>query len=184
MLRFEVSSLRLNSGNKMIGKLLLPPKYEQIDGPLIFLAGPIQGATRWQDTAIKLINSYSSQVNIASPRRNEEYRKGDFTPDRYNEQVDWETFHLRRAAEDGAILFWLTKEAEHRCERAYAQTSRFELGEWKIRHERDKIKLALGIEDGFTNRRYITRRFSQDCPNITIFSSLEETCREAVRLVF
>jgi hypothetical protein len=102
----------------------------------------------------------------------------------YNEQVDWETYHLRRAARDGAIMFWLAGEAEHNCRRAYAQTSRFELGEWKMRHERDGVKLIVGIDDGFTNRRYITRRLEQDCPCVPICSSLEETCIRVVEQLY
>jgi len=36
----------------MAGKILIAPKYEDIEGPLIFLAGPIQGAWQWQDREI------------------------------------------------------------------------------------------------------------------------------------
>lgn len=168
-----------------MGKILFPPTYGTIEGPLIFLAGPIQGSYQWHDTAISLISRYSPIINIASPRRNIEgvYKKGDFSPDMYNEQVDWETFHLRRAGKDGVIMFWLAKEFKHRCDRAYAQTSRFELGEWKVRHERDGVLLAVGIEPGFTNQRYIIRRLSQDCPEVPILNSLEETCKTAVDLI-
>lgn len=167
----------------MTEKLILPPDYlENLDAPLIFLAGPIQGSYRWQDHAIQIIKEKAPSIYIASPRRNVEikYQKGDFTKEMYNEQVDWETHHLRKAGENGTILFWLASELEHNCERAYAQTSRFELGEWKVRHERDGINLVVGIEDGFTNARYIKRRFSQDCPNVLICSTLEQTCYEAI----
>jgi len=67
--------------------------------------------------------------------------------------------------------------------RAYAQTSRFELGEWKARYERSGIKLAIGIEKGFGNERYIRRRLGQDCPDLPVFSSLNETCSAAVGLI-
>ncbi len=166
----------------MTGKILLPPTYDQLDGPLIFLAGPIQGAYHWQNDAIKIFHDIAPQLNIASPRRvvSETYKKGDFTPAMYNEQVDWETFHLRRAAEYGVVFFWLAKEFEHTCKRAYAQTSRFELAEWKINHERDGINLVIGIEEGFTNAKYIRRRFRQDCPDVPICSTLESTCQEAI----
>lgn len=166
----------------MDNKIIIAPTYlEKIEGPLIFLAGPIQGASRWQDLAIQIINSSAPDLYIASPRRAEE-AKGEFASAKYNEQVDWETYHIRRAAENGVIMFWLAKEFEHRCERAYAQTTRFELAEWKVRHERDGIKLAIGIEDGFTGARYLMRRLSQDCPDIKLYSTLEHTCKEAIRL--
>jgi len=166
----------------MTGKLILPPTYlEKIEGPLIFLAGPIQGAYGWQDKAIDIIRSSAPELYIASPRRQMK-TLGDFTVDMYNEQVDWETHHLREAGEYGVVMFWLAKEFEHRCERAYAQTSRFELAEWKMRHERDGANIVVGIEDGFTGSRYIRRRLSQDCPRVPICSTLEKTCQEAIRL--
>jgi hypothetical protein len=80
-------------------------------------------------------------------------------------------------------LFWLAAEAEHDCTRSYAQTSRFELSEWKIRHERDGVRLVVGIEDGFSGARYILRRFGQDCPAVPIVRTLEDACELASKLV-
>jgi len=102
----------------------------------------------------------------------------------YNEQVDWETFHLRKAGENGCILFWLAKETVHDCSRAYAQTSRFELAEWKMRHELLKANLVVGIEEGFTGARYIKRRLMQDCPDILVCDSLKAACELAVKLAY
>lgn len=164
-----------------MSELILPPDYIEIKKPLIFLAGPIQSAERWQDEAIKIIRE-NSDFAVASPRRPGEF-EGDFGAEMYNEQVDWETHHLRKAAGNGAIIFWLAKEKSHKCERAYAQTTRFELAEWKVRHERDGVNLVIGIEDGFTNARYIRRRFSQDCPKVKICSTLKETCMAAIGLI-
>jgi hypothetical protein len=165
------------------GRLILPPNYTHIEGPLLFLAGPIQGAPRWQDRALDFLHGFSPDLTIASPRR---ILDRSVNPERipYNEQVDWESHHLRRAAVNGAILFWLAKEFEHQCDRAFAQTSRFELGEWKMRHERDGVKLIVGVEEGFTNERYIRRRLSQDCPDIRICQTLEETCAEAISKIY
>ncbi|MBI4095669.1 MAG: hypothetical protein HY438_02305 [DPANN group archaeon] len=168
----------------MTGKLIVAPDYKTIEGALVFLAGPIQGAPRWQEKAIKYLQLSAPEINIANPRRpDKHYSKGEFPPELYAEQVDWETFHLKKAGECGVILFWLAREAEHKCHRAYGQATRFELSEWKVKHERDFVKLAVGIEEGFTGARYIARRFSQDCPSLRIFTTLEETCQEAIRLV-
>jgi len=161
------------------GKLILAPNFTEVDGPLIFLAGPIQGAKDWQSEAIKITHNINPQINIASPRR--ENLSKDFI---YEKQVDWETHFLRRTAQDGVILFWLSKEFEHNPDRAYAQTSRFEIAEWKVRHERDGVKLVIGIEEGFTGAKYIRRRFGQDCPEVLILNTLEETCKKAVDLIF
>src|SRR3989344_3883413 len=159
-------------------KIILPPNIVEVEGPIIFLAGPIQGAEDWQSEAIKIIHGINLHITIASPRR--KYLDGEFV---YDKQADWETRHLRKAAENGVILFWLSKEFDHAHDRAYAQTSRFELAEWKMWHERDGAKLVVGIEEGFTGARYIKRRFSQDCPEVPILDSLEDTCRRAVELL-
>lgn len=161
----------------MPGKIILPPQYDNnLEGSLIFLAGPIQGTWDWQSVAIQYIQKLNLDLNIASPRRNDDSWKFN-----YNEQVDWETNHLNKAAQNGVILFWMAKETEHDCSRAYAQTTRFEFAEWKTKYHFDKkIKLAIGIEDGYTGAKYIKRRVSQDCPELKICNSLEETCEVAI----
>jgi hypothetical protein len=158
--------------------LILPPDYPEIDEPLIFLAGPIQGAVNWQAEAITLIHGCDPTITIASPRRPIKF-SGEFEKDMYDEQVDWETHHLRQAGKLGVVLFWLGREDVHDCGRAFAQTTRFELGEWKERHLRDGANLMVGIEEGYTGARYIRRRFSQDCPDIPLFSQLPLLCRVA-----
>jgi hypothetical protein len=95
----------------------------------------------------------------------------------FTRQVDWETHYLRRAATSGAILFGLAKEARHRCERAYAQTSCFELGEWKARHERGEASLVIGIESGFDGASYIRRRLRQDLSGSSRSSHAPENVR-------
>jgi hypothetical protein len=142
----------------------------------VFLAGPIQGAADWQADAISYLTASAPTLNIASPRR--WYLPGTFD---YGAQVDWETHHLRRAAENGVILFWLAAEREHDCNRSYAQTTRFELAEWKIRHERDGVLIVVGIEEGFSGAPYIRRRLAQDCPAVPVVTSLEEACDRTVK---
>lgn len=164
-----------------MGQVLYPPSIIDISGGVIFLAGPIQGASRWQDEAIRIIQELDATPNIACPRRStlimEEFGKAE-----YEAQVDWETHYLRKAGASGVVMFWLAKEFEHIPNRAYAQTTRFELGEWKVRHERDQAKLVIGIEPGFSNERYIRRRLGQDCPDVLICSSLQDTCNQAIKL--
>lgn len=158
-------------------EILLPPDIVPCTGPIVFIAGPIQGAKDWQGEAISVFQFQASKsITVASPRR--AYLPGEFI---YELQVDWETHYLREAAKNGVILFWLEKEAEHTCDRAFAQTSRFEIGEWKAKYEIHKIRLVVGMEEGFTNASYIRRRLSQDCSGITIHSTLIETCQDALR---
>lgn len=162
----------------MAGKLLLPPVVEDVAGPLVFLAGPVQGAPDWQAQAIAVLGKAAPEIHIASPRR--DYLPGEFS---LEEQVDWETRYLRLAALRGAIMFWLAREVEHFCDRAYAQTSRFELAEWKVHHQRTGASIVVGIEEGFTNARYIRRRLAQDCPDLRICSSLTETCEQVLAVI-
>jgi hypothetical protein len=162
----------------MPGQVISPPVVLPVQGPLVFLAGPIQGAPDWQREAIACLHRTNADVSIASPRR--EYLPGQFV---FDQQVDWETNYLRRAAEQGVILFWLAREVEHHCDRAYAQTTRFELAEWKVRHERDGVNLVVGIDDGFSGARYVRRRFQLDCPKVPILSTLEDACRAALGLI-
>jgi hypothetical protein len=162
--------------------LIIPPKYMEIDKPLIFLAGPIQGAYDWQSAAARIIYHLDPEKYIASPRRNF-VNTQRLDPVIEEEQIDWETYHLRKAGKNGVVMFWLPKEYEHFCWRAYAQTSRFELSEWKLRHERDGAKIVVGMDEGFTGRSYIKRRFMQDCPDVQIQNTIEKTCEEALRLI-
>jgi len=167
------------------------PEAVDVVGPLIFLAGPIQGAPSWHDEAISILHEIDESICIASPCRrkvriDEASIPGaskEFTSEMYNEQVDWETHYLNRAAKDGVVLFWLAKETKHICTRAYAQTSRFELGEWKERSRWTNAKLVVGIQKGFTNERYIRRRLAQDCSDIQIADTLEATCMAAIQLI-
>lgn len=158
------------------GQLFLPPVVIESKFPTIFLGGPIQGSQNWQEAAMAIIWSMRSDVNIASPRR--EGLDDAFV---WEQQVDWETHYLRNAARRGVILFWLAREFQHSCGRPYAQTTRGELGEWRVRHEFDRsVKIIVGIEDGFSGARWIRKRLSEDQPDIPVCDSLHETCRVAV----
>ncbi len=158
---------------------LQPPEIVEVDGRVIFLAGPIQGGPNWQSTAGRLIHGYNPKIIVASPRRDYEADGLEFV---YERQVDWETHYLRAAGENGVVLFWLANQVQETPGRAYAQTTRFELAEWKMKHQFEGAKLVVGIEPGFGNERYIRRRFAQDAPDVPILNSLEQSCRVAVEL--
>lgn len=159
----------------------VPPQVMPVEQPLIFLGGPIQGAPDWQSRAIALISSEAPDVDIASPRR-PTVSKGDFGEDEYLKQVHWEHDHLAIAAERGVTLFWLAAEAEHVPGRSYAQTTRFELGEAVTNHRLTGAHVVVGIEEGFTNARYLRLTIGKKAPAIPLCGSLEESCRQAVIL--
>src|ERR1700733_4849871 len=53
-----------------MGSIVIPnTNISQTGSPIIFLAGPIKGAPRWQDEAMDIILSKRGDVTIASPRR-------------------------------------------------------------------------------------------------------------------
>ncbi|WFB36351.1 nucleoside 2-deoxyribosyltransferase domain-containing protein [Kiritimatiellota bacterium B12222] len=159
-------------------QVISPPEHPEHAHPVIFLAGPIQGAPDWHAEAIAWFQKHTPEVTIATPKRINLDRKVT-----YAEQVDWETQYLNQAAQTGVVLFWLAKEQNHSCARPYAQTTRFELGEWKAKHEQSGCKMVLGIDEGFSNSRYFHRRFGQDCPRVPICNTLEETCAKANALL-
>lgn len=161
-------------------EVLVPPNYQKIKGPVVFLAGPIQGADYWQDAAILLLNGTKHKLSIANPRRSDTSWQFQF-----DIQVDWETYYLDRAHREGVILFWLAKETVHSCDRAYAQTTRFELGEWLAKYVAKKFHIVLGIEQGFTGERYIRRRLATDkrLKHIPVFNNLADVCNHTLGVI-
>jgi len=159
--------------------IVMAPNETKNDNSIIFLAGPIQGARNWQKDAIQIISANIDNITVANPRS--EYLNEDFD---YSKQVEWETEYLNKASKNGVILFWLANEEKHICNRAFAQTTRFELAEWKTKYQYDKnIRIAIGIDDKFSNSRYIRKRLKEDCPEIKIYDTLEETCKEAIEII-
>jgi hypothetical protein len=140
--------------------MITPPDDPPISGPVIFLAGPIQGAKDWQAEAARLIGE---RTHVANPRR------PVFPEGAFDEQVWWESRWLARAT---VILFWLAAEHEHRCDQAYAQTTRFELGEWMAKAPE---RVVVGGEASFTGLRYLRAR------GISVHETLDATIEEAVR---
>lgn len=159
--------------------VFLPPRYDHSQEPFIFLAGPIQGAGNWQYSAILLLQELGAQVHIASPRR-AIVHEGDFDEEMYDEQVKWEHYHLDHAQFRGLVLFWLPREGLHNCSRAYAQTSRFELGEMCALHRAFQRRVVVGIDDGFSNARYLRKTLAWKYPGIPVRNSLRATCEAAV----
>lgn len=159
--------------------VVLAPNIINNDKYVVFLAGPIQGTNDWQKDAINFLEEELNDITIANPRN--EYINEEFD---YDKQVDWETKYLNRASKKGVILFWLANEKEHLCNRAYAQTTRFELAEWKTKHQyNNDIQIVVGIDSNFSNSRYIRKRLIEDCPKIEICDSLEKTCKKVAQII-
>lgn len=151
--------------------IIMPPDDTILQSaPTVFLAGPIQGTTDWQATACALLDK--EDFIIANPRRTSFIKLDDKG---FDEQVKWESYWLKRASRDGFILFNLAKETEHTCNRAYAQTTRFELGEW-LAKAHQTVVIVTGSRGDFSGVKYIKARIQADYPWAATFETLEEAC--------
>ena len=147
----------------------------ELEGPLIFLNGPIQGADDWQQEAIDQLAVVAPDVHVASPRMQQ------FAGAQEALWI-WETAYSERAAQDGVVLFWLARETRHRCSRSFAAQTRFELGEWAMKSSAGLARLVVGFERGFTGGPYLQRRFTLAYPNIPICRTLKQACTVAAEL--
>lgn len=148
---------------------------DRIDGPLIYLAGPIQGTANWQAEAVAILGELAPDVHVASPRA------VSFTGG-VERHLAWEQQFMERAARRGAILFWCARELSHRCNRAYAAQMRFDLGEWTVKSSIGIGRLVVGIERGFTGGPYLQRRYALHYPHVPVCRILRQTCAVAAEL--
>ena len=170
-------------------KLIIPKTYvQEIREPLIFLAGPINGAPNWQDEAVELLFSQNPSLVIASPRREvrneiEPYiATGD--EDYFPRQRAWERHYLDISSKTGAILFWLPGEKKHDCQKVYGAMTRLELGQWMTRYSYDRsVRFCVGSDGYFPELHTIEYDLRLDAPDKEIRKTLAETCVEALQLV-
>lgn len=113
-----------------------------------------------------------------------EHKSKDFTAQEYHEQVNWGHEHINHAVNYGVMLFWLARPVIRTAEHAYAQTTRFELGEAMAKHIQMGNKVVVGLEEGFGNEKYIRQTLEQKSPNINIMNSLHETVAKAHELLW
>lgn len=142
--------------------------------PLVFLAGPVQGAPDWQTRFASQILS-SETGAVASPRRTSE----DQVRFDANEQVAWEHAALERARSFGVLAFWLAAQnlddKTYPAGRAYAQTTRLEIGKalgWK--QFQPDLPIIIGFDPEYTtngggSEGYIRREAAM--ANIAIYHS-------------
>ena len=168
--------------------LIIPKTYvAEIAGPLVFLAGPIREAPNWQDYAATFLLSKEPDLTVASPRRgkrNPIFRyllEGD--ENHFSRQREWERHYLDLASKRGAILFWLPGETLHECSKAYGAMTRLELGQVMTASRIvDFVNFCVGSDGEFSELNTIKYDLSLDAPDKFVFNTLEETCREALRL--
>lgn len=125
----------------------------------VFLAGPIQGASDWQNTMPDI-----SGVLWMSPRRI------SYENFNYPEQTSWEHDHLQCA---DVILFWIPERAETIEGRDYAQTTRTEFGEYLALGK----KIIFGCYSEFPGKRYFQTKL-EEYNSGKVLESLEECMNE------
>lgn len=190
MIKFQMNGIRkhydqnvyagelLANTNKKIGeiKILRAPEYDKTiledKSFIIFLMGPIQGAIEWHEKVIdkikKEFENNDTNIIITSPKRLEKPKDFD-----YNEQVDWESYYLEKASKNGVIFCWLANEKEKIEGRTYAQTTRFELGEWWAKIQNDS-NILIGVDSKFDGIRYIEYKFKSKFDNFKIYNNLDD----------
>ena len=171
-----------------MGKLIIPKTYVQnVEAPLVFLAGPIRSAPNWQDKAIEILLSQNSDLVVASPKRDVRDKISQYIAigdnNHFLRQRAWERYYLDIASKTGAILFWLPEEEEHNCEKVYGAMTRVEIGQWMTNYRYNRfVRFCVGSDGKFPEMHTIDFDLQMDAPDKKVYSSLEETCAEAVRL--
>lgn len=139
--------------------------------PVVFLAGPVQGAPDWQsDMAAKLLRS-GFAMNVASPRRtdmDDPAVRAAFDREAQHAQIDWELRHIHRAIKFGVLVINFAAQdplLDYPVGRAYAQTTRFEAGAAILGQEffDGHANIAVRIDPAYrggndTYMRYIAER--------------------------
>ncbi len=164
----------------MSERLLLPPRYHEIDDdtPLIFLAGPIQGAEDWQTPTAENLLAHNDRLAVASPRLHR--KEADFNK---QAQVFWELDHIWRASRLGGVAFWWAAQNHslpYKEGRSYGQTSRFELGAISMAQKIDpEVRAWIGYDPAYTpggggSQEYAELMREWFVPGDEIFTSLDD----------
>ena len=160
--------------------------------PVLFLAGPIRNAPKWQDALIKELFPKQESIFIASPTRelskemmiHTEPDKDDYQT--VKRQRAWEQYYMNQASESGCILFWLPEEAspkEH-PEKIYAHITMMELGLWIARKKLNpNLNIVIGTDKKFPEWSTIKFELDTEVPSIPISYSITETIENALELI-
>ena len=164
-----------------MGKIISPIEFvEIITNPVIFLAGPIRGAPKWHEEAIKYLFSQEENLTIVSPSR---INRTKIPSEKFSRQREWELYYLDLASKKGAIMFWLPGETEHKCEKSYGAMTRIELGESFVKYSKDNsFRFCIGSDGKFSELDTIKVDLEEYVPGKRIFTTLKETCDEALKI--
>jgi len=160
--------------------------------PVIFLAGPIRNAPKWQEEAVRIFLKRNESVFVASPTRELSHDLMKFVekddPSKYQtfeRQRAWEQNYLYAASKKGCIIFYLPKEMEEKefPEKLYSHITMMELGEWIARRkENEGINLVIATDGDFPEWSTIHYELKTEIPNVPVCKSLEEAIGIAINL--
>ncbi len=184
-------------------KILVPKHKYKLNpsfGPLFFFVGPVRGGDDWQRKCFNLISKkilnfyaaipyYHAQevdfplVKQAMPPEGEEFPR----------QLNWERYYISAAAEEekfghGCVIAYCPAESKTNPRPIdagpYACDTRGEIGELRGRMmHNSKLRVVVGIEEGFPSRSQIERNFKLAVnENFTVYSNLEETVEAAIKI--
>lgn len=162
------------------------------DKPILFLAGPIRNAPKWQEQSIEILLRKNPNIFVAAPLRDiSDHLKSFMEMDRdeyeiFERQRAWEQYYLYGAAKNGCIIFWLPKEMplKEYSDKVYAHITMLELGEWIERVKQNPtIHLVIGTDGEFPEWRTIEFELKAEIPQTIICHSLEETINTAIDLI-
>lgn len=123
----------------------------------VFLAGPIRGAINWQQEVIaSLFTHVEYDIHIFNPRISSTINE-DFIEEEQAVQTAWETHYLNKA---DIIAFYLPAPEEN-AGRHYAKASRFELGEWAVKHKQLNKTLIVTMADDFPGATYLKQKLAE-----------------------
>jgi hypothetical protein len=169
-----------------------PPNYDEINDsePVLFLAGPIQGAANWQRQVLEIVRTIPAQIDtlhVANPRRETIRVMGDFSEEDYNIQVDWEEDHILRSYDNGGILYWFDAQdpdIPYEKGRAYAQTTRIEIGDTlAVKRLGHDINAVFGFDPKYKggSEKYLRKKANKH--GVPVFDELEVACRALVNQI-
>ncbi len=180
-------------GSYKMPNLIVPKCRVEVTAPIIFLAGPDTAARGWHERAIDIVSSIDDSVVIAcTSRRIKSGYESLKSEVMFESHVLWERFYLEAASKQGAILFWLPNPVEEMpidsktgFHKPYARDTCGEIGEWRGRMiENPSVGryIAVGYESNYPGIDVILKNFRAVKPSMQFYTSLEETCKEAVRI--
>lgn len=141
--------------------ILKAPKYQETEGPTIFLAGGITGCADWQaQMAVAMSNR---GYTVFNPRR-DDFPELMTTQEDELEQVRWEKYHMEKAHK---IIFWFAEETVQ-------PITLFEFGKWLNYNSMGYRKpMVVGIHPNYPRRMNLHAQIALARPNLEIMNSLE-----------